>query len=324
MDYRFATYEAGQRSGNGTASLDEAVAARERNDFVWLELVDPQWEELQALRQRFDLPELAVEDAHHAHQRPKIDEYPNCLFVVLRTLTYGEAAHQCELGEIHLFIGADFVIVVRHGGDPQDLDQIRARAETRQDLMRLGAGAVLYAVMDEVVDDYEPVIENLASDIDTVEADVFARSGDDVTERVYRLKRSVLELRRAISPLILDIERLLQGQFPLIQAEMFPFFRDINDHLRRAEDRVETLRELLTGALQANVALVSVQQNEIVRKISGWAAIIAVPTLISGIYGMNFTHMPELDWTYGYPLALMLMLTVSTGLYLVLRRANWL
>jgi magnesium transporter len=322
--YQYATYRDGKRVADGTISIGDAAAARRDNQFVWLELVGPDASELSELHRRFDLPELAIEDAAHAHQRPKFDEYPHCLFVVLRTARYHEGPHECELGEIHIFLGTDYIVVVRHGGDPADLDEIRARAERHSDLMRLGPTSVLYAVVDEVVDDYEPVLEGISNDVETVETDVFALSVHDVTERIYKLKREVLELRRAVSPLVLPHEKLIEGRFHHVPEQMKPYFRDVHDHLKRAEDRVESLRELLTGALEANVALVTVRQNEIVQKISGWAAVIAVPTLISGIYGMNFKHMPELDWTYGYPYALALMLALASLLYLLLRRAQWL
>jgi magnesium transporter len=320
----YAVYGGGKRLKQGRASIEEAAAAGAGHDFVWLELADPSEAELRAASERFGLHELAVEDAHHAHQRPKIEQYEDSLFVVLRTARYDSARSEISLGEIHLFIGRDYVIVVRHGGDPADLDQIRARAELHPELMNLGPGAVLYAVMDEVVDDYAPVVEQLSEQIADVETDVFSESVRDATERIYMLKREVLRLHRATSPLVLPVERLHRGEYPQIHSEMEKYFRDVYDHIERIDDQIESFRELLTGVLEANVSLVSVRQNEIVQKISGWAAIIAVPTLITGVYGMNFQHMPELRWPAGYPLALLAMLAVAGTLYLVLRRIRWL
>jgi magnesium transporter len=319
-----AAYRDGRRLDQGQVPIHEAAAARAQHDFVWLELVDPPEEELETAREQFGLHELAVEDSIRWHQRPKIEQYADSLFVVLRTATYDTERSEVEPGEIHLFIGRDYVIVVRKGGDPADLDQIRARAERRPELMKLGPGAVLYAVMDEVVDDYAPVVEEISADIDDVEAAVFSESRQDTTKQIYRLKREVLELRHATAPLLDPLERLQRGHFPQIHRDLWAYFRDVHDHVQRADERIEAFRDLLTGTLQANAAQVSVRQNEIVRKISGWAAIIAVPTLITGVYGMNFEHMPELRWTLGYPYALTLMVALAGALYLLLRRVRWL
>jgi magnesium transporter len=320
----YAVYRDGERSDRGRMSLDRVADSREKESFVWLNLAEADPHELEAVGSEFGLSELAVEDAQHAQQRPKIERYEDMLFVVLRTAYHDASTHGITLGEIHLFIGPDYVIVVRHGGDPLDLEQIRQRAERKPELMKLGPSAVLYAVMDEVVDDYGPVVETLSSEIEHVEGDVFSDEVVDVTHRIYSLKREVLEVRRATAPLVVPLERVHQGDYREIHAEIRPYFRDIHDHLQRANDQIESFRELLTGILEANIALVSVRQNDIVQKISGWAAILAVPTLISGVYGMNFQHMPELNWAAGYPYALGLMLVLSASLYALLRRIGWL
>jgi magnesium transporter len=317
-------YREGERVKSGRMRVEEAAGERGERKFVWLDVVEPSDAELTRIGQEFDLPDLALEDAQHAHQRPKIEQYGESLFIVLRTAIYDSESHELELGEIHLFLGERYVVVVRHGGDPEDLEQIRDRAESRPELMRLGGGAVVYSVMDEVVDDFGVVIEELSDDIDELESEVFSRSVGATTQRIYQLTREVVELRRATSPLAAALDRMHQEPLPHIDEQMRPYFRDVYDHVERADERVEGFRDLLTGILQANTALVSVRQNEVVQKISGWAAIIAVPTLITGIYGMNFEHMPELKWQIGYPLALAAMVLVAAVLYRVLKRVGWL
>ncbi len=317
-------YRDGARLRDGQASVREAAMVRRDCDFVWLEVIDPPRDEVQALGEHFGLPELAVEDAYKAHQRPKVEQHGDTLFVALRTLRRTGAHDELDVGEMHMFAERSFVIVVRHGGDEADLDEIRARAEAKPELLRLGPGAVVHAVMDEVVDDYGPVLDGISNDIDEVEQQVFSEEETDTTQRIFRLMRQVLEVRRTTSPLIAPLERMHSNGVSLVAPGMQTYFRDVHDHVQRANDRVEAFRDLLAGILEANTALGSVRQNEGVRKISGWAAIIAVPTLITGIYGMNFQHMPELRWVAGYPLALALILAVSLTLYLVLRRVQWL
>jgi magnesium transporter len=314
----------GEQVKSGPLSLAEVAAARAEGGIVWLELSRPSDSEMEEVRREFGLHELAVEDARHAHQRPKVEEYGECLFVVLRTADYETEREEVVLGEVHLFLGDDYVIVVRHGTDGPRLAEVREKTEMREELVGLGPGAVLYAVTDEVVDGYMPVIAELETDIEEVEVEVFSVGLRETTLRVYNLKRQVLELLHASGPLEEPLERLQRGDFPQVAEETRHYFRDIYDHVRRANDRVEGFRELLTAVLDANVALVSIRQNDIVRKISGWAAIIAVPTLISGIYGMNFDNMPELSWSFGYPFALALMVALSGGLYTLLRRVGWL
>jgi magnesium transporter len=319
-----AVYRDGRRTSDGRLSLHDAAGARAGGAFVWLELAEPSEPEMESLKDEFELPELAVEDAHHAHQRPKVEQYGNCLFVVLRTVAYDAGAEVISTGEIHLFLGKSYVIVVRHGAQLEELSWIRRRLEGRAELIQLGPGAVLYGVMDQVVDSYAPVIEEVGSDIDEVEVEVFGAEARETTERIYNLKRQVLELKRATEPLVDPLDHIQSGDFTQLPEEVGHYFRDVYDHIERANEHVENFRELLTSILEANVALVSIRQNDIVRKISGWAAIIAVPTMIAGIYGMNFDFMPELRWRFGYPFVVGLTAAICLTLYRQFKKAHWL
>ena len=319
-----AVYENGARRG-GDVPLSEAYeAGRESgNGFVWIGLHEPSREELESVRAEFDLHELAVEDAIKAHQRPKLEKYGDSLFVVLKTAHYNDEAEEVEFGEILLFIGATFVVSVRHGV-ASALHDVRLGVEKRADLLRCGPGAVLHVVVDRVVDDYAPVIEGLDNDIEEVEAQVFSPVFGSPAERIYKLKREVLAFHRATAPLVDPLQRLLHEQGPLVHEEIRSYFGDVHDHLLRVVDEVNNASALLSSVLDANLAQVSMRQNEDVRKISAWAAIAAANTLIAGVYGMNFEHMPELTWTLGYPLALSVMLVVGILLYWRFRRAGWL
>ena len=241
---------------------------------------------------------------------------------MLKSARYVEEGDQVELGEIQVFVGDGFIITVRHGETA--LHDVRLQLEQRPDLLKLGPGAALYAILDRVVDDYAPVISALEQDIREVEAEVFSASRSNPAERIYKLKREVLELYGAIAPLVEPVERLERADFRFIPPELSPYFRDVKDHLIRSVREVEGFRELLTSVLTANLTQASVRQNDDVRKISAWAAIIAVPTLFSGIYGMNFEHMPELDWRFGYPFALVLMATACFVLFRLFKRRGWL
>ena len=317
-----AVYDRGVRRP-GELQLDDAFeACHDRDSFVWIGLYRPSEQEFESVRREFELHELAVEDAIKAHQRPKLEVYEDSIFVVLRTARYNDEAEAVETGEIQLFLGSGFVITVRH--DDTDLHPVREQLESRPDLMRCGPGAVLHAVLDKVVDDYLPVIDALDHDIREVEVQVFSSSRENPAERIYKLLREVLELHDAVAPLGDPVERLERTNFPIVTDELRPYFRDVKDHVMRAVREIDGFRELLSNVLSANLTQVSVRQNDDVRKISSWAAIIAVPTLITGIYGMNFEHMPELGWTFGYPLALAAMAAVCVLLYATFRRAGWL
>jgi magnesium transporter len=319
-----AIYEDGERR---QGDLDVSEAARAACDdtpaFVWLGAHEPTAEEFDAVRREFDLHELAVEDAIEAHERPKLEVYGETLFVVLKTVRYIDSEEVIRSGEIMLFVNPTFVITVRHG-EGSDLHPVREAVEKRPDLLRCGPGAVLHAVIDRVVDDYEPAVQGLEIDIQQVEEQVFSEDSSNAAQRIYRLEREVLELQRAVRPLAAPVDRLARGHFDLISPEMRDYFRDVHDHLLRVASRVEGFRDLLGTALQANLTQVTVRQNADMRRISAWVAILAVPTMIAGIYGMNFEHMPELSWEYGYPAVLAVILIICGALYRGFRRAGWL
>jgi magnesium transporter len=316
-----AVYEEGWRQA-GELPLAAAGEASQRDGaFVWIGVYEPSAEEFDAVAREFDLHELAVEDAIRAHQRPKLEVYGDTLFVVLKTVRFiGE--DDVEGGEILLFVNPSFVVSVRHG--QAALHDVRLRIETRPDLLACGAGSVLYAIVDRIVDDYEPVAEELASQIQEVERQVFSADRSNPAEKIYNLEREVLELHSAVSPLAPAVDRLARGHFDLIHDDLRTYFRDVHDHLLRLDDRIGGFRDLLSSALQANLTQASVRQNEDMRKISAWVAILAVPTGVAGIYGMNFRHMPELGWRIGYPLTLVIIVLVCLALYWRFRRSGWL
>jgi magnesium transporter len=317
-----AVYEQGRRL-DGSLAVDQAFKASKRRDaFVWIGLYEPTEEEFDAVRREFDIHELAVEDAIDAHQRPKLEVYGDSLFLVLKTARYLDAEEAVEFGEILLFIGHGFIITVRHGEAP--LHDVRLQVEGRPELLKCGPGAALYAIVDRIVDDYLPVIAGLDRDIREVEGEVFSQTRMNPAERIYQLKREVLELHDAVAPLLNPIDRLARGRHALVDEEVHPYFRDVHDHLLRVVDQVESFRDLLMSVLTANLTQVSVRQNEDVRRISAWAAIIAVPTAIAGIYGMNFENMPELNWSLGYPIVLGLIAVLCISLYSYFRRIGWL
>jgi magnesium transporter len=318
-----AVYEEGRRL-EGELSLRGAVQACQRNGaFVWLGLYEPTEDELDSVRREFGLHELAVEDALNAHQRPKLEVYDDTLFVVLKPTRYIDSEEVVETGEIHVFASSTFVVAVRHG-EASALKEARKRLEHRRDLLSAGTGGVLYAIIDKVVDDYEPVVEGVANDIQQIEQQVFSETRDNPAERIYRMESEVLEFSRAVTPLTPAVDRLARGHFELIDEDLHEYFRDVHDHLLRVGQRIDGFRDLLSSALQANLTQVSVRQNEDMRKITAWVAILAVPTMVAGIYGMNFKHMPELRWTFGYPLVLGLTLVICLLLYRRFRRSGWL
>jgi magnesium transporter len=304
-------------------SVPEAAERAGRGDgFVWLGLYEPSDHEMELVQEHFDLHELAVEDAAAPHERAKLEAYENAYFLVLRTARYLDEPEEVEFGEIHIFTGRGYAISVRHG-EGSELGPARRALEARPDLLSAGPISVTWSVLDKVVDDYEPVVAGLDTDIEQVEQLVFA--GDvDQTHRIYLLKREVIDFYRAVHPLLTPLAAVERGALPAIPEVLLPYFRDVNDHVKLVHEEIASQRELLTSILQANLAVLSVRQNEVVRKISGWAAIIAVPTLMASIYGMNFEHMPELRWGLGYPLVLALMLATAIGLYRFFRRVRWL
>ncbi len=293
------------------------------HDFVWIGLHDPTAEELARVAEAFDLHPLAVEDAVTAHQRPKLERYGDGLFLVLKTLWYVDEDDAVETGEISLFVGTHFVVTVRHG-DGSGLQAARSYLEGAEQVLTHGPSAVVYAVCDQVVDDYMSVVDALEVDVDEVEASVFSPARTDDSTRIYVLKREISEVRRAVLPLRDPMRRFATGEVRGITHEASPFFRDVSDHLAQAAEAVDGLDSLLSTAFDASLARISVQQNDDMRKISAGAAIVVVPTLIAGIYGMNFDHMPELHWTYGYAWALLLMTGVAGALWWFFKRSGWL
>jgi magnesium transporter len=317
-----AHYRDGARQNEEPLAIDEAAERRREDGFIWLGLHDPDAAELSEVAERFGLPALAVEDALNAHQRPKLEDYEDGYFLVLHTARYLDDVEEVEFGEVHVFTGDGFVIVVRHGA-ASELHSARERLEARPELLRAGPAAAVWAIMDKIVDDYEPVMAGLENDVEEVEVDVFSEHSDE-TKRIYFLRRELAEFYRAVHPLLAPLEVLVSAKRPDAPPLLREHLRDVSDHVKRVEDAITTQRELLTSVLQANLAVISVQQNDVVKRISGWAAIITVPTLIASIYGMNFEHMPELHWRLGYPLALATMVVAGFALYRSLRRAGWL
>ncbi|HZG02478.1 MAG TPA: magnesium/cobalt transporter CorA [Streptomyces sp.] len=322
-----AIYRDGHRT-QGPADLSEALqAARAADDaFVWIGLHEPTEEEFASVSKEFGLHPLAVEDALSAHQRPKLELYDGSLFLVLKPVDYDDAADTVSAGELMLFIGDSFAVSVRHG-DINPLGGVRERLERDPEMLQRGPAAVMYAVSDAVVDHYLDVAAELQADLEELEERVFTPGGGDggaVASRIYGFKRQILEFRRATGPLAEPMERLAGAGVPFVPEPARPFFRDVSDHLTRANDQVEALDRLLSDILSAYLAQVGVRQNDDMRKISAWAAMAAAPTMIAGIYGMNFEYMPELHHPLGYPAVMTLMAGVSVGLYRLFRHRGWL
>jgi magnesium transporter len=316
-----AIYVDGHRSA--PCSLEEShEACRERGGFAWIGLYEPTPEEFDSVAGEFGLDELAAKEGLKVHQRPKIERYGETLFVVLKAARYVEEKEAVEFGEVHAFVGSDFVVTVRYG-EANELVEVRRWAESKPDLLRKGPYAVLYAIMDRIVEDYVPVVEGLANDIDEIEVQVFGNE-PDVSKRIYELFREVVQFHQATQPLAGALGRLTESGAGGIDPEVRRYLRDVQDRVLRVTERAQGFRELLTNILSVNLTLVSVDQNDQMKKISAWAAIVVVPTLIAGIYGMNFDYMPELRWRYGYLLAIGLMALIALSLYLLFRRRRWL
>lgn len=326
-----AVYVAGNRIQN-PASLEETFEyMRERGGMAWIGLFRPTPEEIHQVAAEFSLHPLAVEDALSGHQRSKLERYGDILFTVLRPARYIDETETVEFGELHVFVGPDFVVTIRHAESP-DLARVRRRLESQPDLLALGPEAVLYAILDEVVDEYQPVALGVENDIDEIEDALFGGGGASLSQRIYELSREAIALQRATQPLADMLEGLLRGADKYqVDIELQRSLRDVHDHALRIADRIASFRSILENALTVNATLVSERQtdtalvqSEQVKKISGWAAILFGPTLVGTIYGMNFTYMPELDWVFGYPMALVLMAATSVTLYAVFRKKHWL
>jgi magnesium transporter len=292
--------------------------------FVWIGLHEPDTELLEQVQKAFCLHDLAIEDAHTAHQRPKLETYEDSLFVVLRTARQNYETRQIEFGESHFFVGKNYIVSVRHGASRPYTD-VRARCESTPDLLSQGPGFVLYALMDAIVDHYFPVVDALEEKLEILEEQIFGEQANrETTAQIYHLKRELLDVKRAISPLIDICNRLARFGLHIIPEDTRPYFRDVYDHVIRINEMVDNSRELLTTALEANFSLISIAQNEDSKRFAGWAAIVAIPTMVAGIYGMNFDFMPELKFAWAYPLVLTLTLGLCLYLYRRFKRAGWL
>jgi magnesium transporter len=319
-------YRDGRRVAEPDNFAELHAACMAGDAIAWLGLYEPGEEEFAAVASEFDLHELAVEDAVMAHQRPKLERYGETLFIVLRPARYLDATETVAFGEVAIFVGPQFVITVRHGDAPK-LGPVRRRLEARPDLLLHGPTAIAHAIIDHVVDGYEPVVAGLENDIDEIENEVFSGS-PTVSRRIYQLIREVIEFQRATGPLSDILGRLIEE--PGVGSEAGRYLRDVQDHAIRTEEHAHAFRALLQNILSVNLTLetkalteASHAQNEQVKRISAWAAILFAPTLVGTIYGMNFEHMPELAWRFGYPLALVLMLLFSLGLYMIFKRRRW-
>ncbi|HEY8584505.1 MAG TPA: magnesium/cobalt transporter CorA [Capillimicrobium sp.] len=321
-----AIYRDGRRVSEPPGLHRMGEACRDGDGMAWVGLYRPTVEEFSTVAAEFGLHELAVEDAVNAHQRPKLERYGDTLFCVLRPARYVDADETVEFGEVHVFAGPSFVVTVRHGETP-NVGEVRQALESRPDLLQRGPVAVLHAIMDAVVDDYRPVVAGVENDLDEIEDEVFDGDGN-ASRRIYELSREVIAFQRATKPLPAMIDRLMHA--PSVDEEERRYLRDVQDHSIRIVEQVDGFRQLLQNILSVNLTLetkqlteISNAQNEEVKKISAWAAILFAPTLVGTIYGMNFDHMPELSWQLGYPLALALMLALGGLLYLVFKRRGW-
>lgn len=317
-----AAYQAGRRIAD--IELNKVhKALMDPSQFVWIGLHEPSEEVLERVQEEFSLHDLAIEDAHMAHQRPKIELYGDTVFLVLRT-AHMTPQHHIEFGETHFFVGTNFIVSVRHGSSVA-YTEVRARCENMPDLLAKGQGFVLYAIMDFIVDRYFPVVDDLEKELELIEFKIFKEKPNrQTTEQIYQLKRELLDVKRAVSPLVDICTRLMRFDIRNISADTHPYFRDIYDHVIRINEMVDNTRELLNTALEANFSLISILQNDTSKKFAGWAAIFAVPTMVAGFWGMNFQFLPETDWKYGFHMVITITISACALLYALFRRSGWL
>jgi magnesium transporter len=338
-----AAYAGGRRVAEVPLDDIDRVLRDSDGGFIWIGLYEPDQELLRKVQSEFGLHDLAIEDAHRAHQRPKLEQYEKSLFIVLRTaqLIQKDGQLDVEFGETHVFVGGSYVVTVRHGSQRSYAD-LRARLEASPALLAQGPGFVLYALMDFLVDQYFPIVAGLEEEVSALEEALLGDSSDRFSRktltRIYQLKRDLLRVKRAVAPLIEVANRLMRFDFDFVPNDTRPYFRDVLDHVIRINEMVDNLRELLTTAFEVNLSLISVEenqemkrlaewsveQNKDTRRLAAWAAIIAVPTMIAGVYGMNFQIMPELQWPFGYYFALILMFGTCVVLFLAFKRSKWL
>ena len=332
-----AIYVNGIRAEDPKSLSETFERMRESGGMGWIGMYRPSEAEIREVADEFGIHQLVVEDALAGHQRAKLERYGDVLFMVLRPARYLDDAEEVEFGEVHVLVGPDFVVTIRHAESPH-LGRVRRRLEADPSLLRHGPEAVLYAILDEVVDEYGPVLSGLENDIDEIEGQLF-EDGADATQRIYELGREVIDFQRATQPLTGMLEGLLRGSEKYrVDEELQRYLRDVLDHTLRVTDRITTFRTVLDNALTVESTIVarrqneemrrmtelSIQQNDEVKKISGWAAILFAPTIIGGVYGMNFEIMPELQWPFGYPMAIGLMLAMGVGLFIAFKRKGWL
>ncbi|MEX2233096.1 MAG: magnesium/cobalt transporter CorA [Cyclobacteriaceae bacterium] len=310
--------------GKRVAKVDVAhvnEVLKKPNRFIWIGMQEPDDVMLKTIQKEFGLHDLAIEDALRAHQRPKIESYADTLFVVLRTVQMKQGS--VDLGETHFFVGHNFIVSVRHGSSIAYVD-VRARCESTPHLLSKGPAFALYALMDSIVDQYFPVINALEDDLTDIEENIFhEKLRRDNTAKIYYLKRQLLDVKRSVSPLIDICNRLMRFDLKFIDEETRPYFRDVYDHAVRINEMVDNSRELLSAALEANLSMISISQNEIAKRFAAWAALIGVPTMIAGIYGMNFSYMPELTWEWSYPAVIAGTIGICLFLYFRFKRSGW-
>jgi magnesium transporter len=313
------------REGHKLADIpkeDISEYLKQPNCFVWVALKDAEPGELEEMRKEFGLHELAVEDARHGHQRPKIEEYGDSLFVVVQTIELKD--EDLVVGEVDIFVGPNYILSIRRHSE-KGFQEVRARCEREPQLLQNGSGYVLYALMDAVVDRYFPVLDAIESGLEQVEDQIFVRNAARSNiEALYALKQKLMTLKHAIEPLLEAVGKLYGGRVPQVCVGLRDYFRDVFDHLQRLHASIEAIRDMQTTAIQVNLGMINLNETEVTKKLAAWAAIIAIPTLIAGIYGMNFKNFPELDWQYGYQLSLAVMAGIDVGLYVWFKRIRWL
>jgi magnesium transporter len=317
-----AAYSQGRRVADvELAHVHEMLT--EINQFVWIGLHEPSEDILTQVQKEFGLHDLAVEDAHTAHQRSKVEMYGNSVFIVIRTAQINHERH-IDFGETHFFVGPNFIVTVRHGSSVSYAD-VRTRCENSPALLGKGQGFALYAVMDFIVDKYFPVVNELEQSLEKLEDKIFnEKPSRETTEQIYQLKRELLEVKRAVSPLVDICNRLMRFDIGCISEETRPYFRDVYDNVVRINEIMDNTRELLSTALEANFSLISISQNDVSKKFAGWAAIIAIPTMVAGFYGMNFRFMPEVEWEYGFYAVIFMTIVACLLLYYFFRKSGWL
>jgi magnesium transporter len=317
-----AAYQNGQKLAD-ISEHDIHLYVSRPDCFVWVALREPDAAKLDEMKAQFDLHPLAVEDARHGHQRPKIEEYGDSLFVVLHMAEL-DSAGEVRIGELDVFVGPNYILSVRTGAE-KGFQDVRARTEREPDMLKHGSSYVLYALMDAAVDRYFPVLQALETELETIEERIFA--GDNARANLralYRLKQKLVTMKHAVAPLLESVGRLFGGRVPQVCADLQEYFRDISDHLVRLNQTIDSIRDMVITAISVNLSMITLEESQTMKQLAAYAALIAVPTLIAGIYGMNFQHMPEIDWLFGYPAVLAAMALIDAYLFKKLRKAGWL